>query len=602
VRIIFRLVGFLLLSMGCNEVLGLDPGTPDATAGSAGEATGGALGAGGEVGMGGTNGGTTSGGAGATSGRTGGSSGPEAGRAGDDSGGRDTGGSDTGGSDTGGTVTGGRDVGGMSAGGSGGMPHGSCTTTTDCKDQGFDFPHICRRGTCIDITTDRCNVLVGAGAIQPEPEPYIIGVFMADGLESESIGRLRSYWALRLGVEEFIDQGGIVIGGERRMPLMLICTLVNSPNPVADMHGIMDHLTVTVGLPGVIMVSQPALLGNMVRYVLQDQRRDVLFIHALGANSDLENLADDGLLWHMLGAHRDLAPIYVPLVERIEEHVNPEASRTRSTRLVMIQPSIGGFSGAELAQPLADSLRINKASVADQLDVNYFQVLPYGDRELVAATIAALEPDIVVDLDVAWFYPLIDAKALERGSRLPFYVVPPYNAGNLALLAAMTDSSLRTRVVGVNAAAAEDPTMYNGYLTRARLLAPDVVSVEALENFYDPTYFLLYAAAAAGPAGELSGRMLRDGMLRLLAGEPHEIGPAEIPTILDILTRDSQSSISFHATMGAPDFDLDTGMRVVPGSVWCVTEGPNFHYDALRHNRQSGALYGTFPCFDFRFD
>jgi hypothetical protein len=483
------------------------------------------------------------------------------------------------------------------------MPHGSCTTTIDCKDQGFDWPHICRRGACIDITTDRCNVLVGAGAIQSESEPFIIGVYWS-GIESPSLARSPFYWALRLGVEEFISQGGIPIGGQRRLPLMLICTLKNTPDATADMRGIMDHLTVTAGASGVIMFTSPGQLIPFVRYVLQDQRRDVLFIHTSGPNSDLENLDDDGLVWHMLGRDRDLAPIYVPLVERIEEHVNPVAIRTRPTRLVLINPYLDSFFGAQLAGPLSESLRINGAPVSDQLDINYFQITPFGDPGPVAAAIAALEPDIVVDLDAAWFYPLIEEKVRERGSRLPFYVVPPVRVGNPHFLAAMTDSSLRTRVVGVNVAAAEDPTMYNGYLTRARLLAPDIVNVEALENFYDPVYFLLYAAAAAGTSGDLGGRKLRDGMLRLLDldGEPRMIGPAEIPNILDILTRDSQSKISFQATMGEPLFDLDTGARIVPGSIWCVREDLTFAYDVLRQDRQSGRLQGTFPCFDFPGD
>jgi hypothetical protein len=586
VRIFFRVVAFLLLSTGCNEVLGLDPGTPVATAGSAGEATGGALGAGGEVGTGGT----TNGGSGGSSGSSG-SSGADAGQAGDHSGGTDSGGTDTGGADNGGTST----------GGSGGTPHGSCTTTTDCRDQGFDWPHICRRGTCIDITTEHCEFLVGSGAIQSEPEPFIIGVYWPT-VEPTSLAKSPRYWALRLAVEEFIDQGGIPIGGQRRLPLMLICTLTNTPDPTRDLNAIMDHLTVTVGAPGVIMLSPANQTIYPVRYVLQDQRRDVLFIHTSGPTSELENLADDGRLWHMLGTPRDLASIYVPLVERIEEHVNPAGTRTRPTRLVLIRPYDDTHFGAQIAAPLVDGLRINGASVAGQLDANYFQVIPLGDREFVVATIAALEPDIVVDLDNIWFYPLIDAKARERGSRQPFYVVPPFVATSSEFLAAMTDSSLRTRVVGVNVAAAEDSTMYNGYLTRARLLAPEVVNVEAMENFYDSVYFLLYAAAAAGTTGELTGSKLRDGMLRLLAGESRKIGPAEIPTILDILTRDSQSSISFQATMGDPLFDLDTEARIVPGSIFCVREDLTFAYDVLRHNRESGALYGTFPCFDLRFD
>jgi hypothetical protein len=567
--------------LGCNEVFGLEPGALGETGGVAGAMTAGSNGLGGGAagpsggGTGGTNGGTMVAGTGATPGGLAGASGA-------------------------GAQQGGTDAGGSGAdGGEGGALPGACSTTTDCKEQGFDWPHICRSGKCIDITTDHCNILIGAGAIQPEPEPFIIGVYLNfDVPHPSSVGSSKVYWSVRLAVEEFIDQGGIPIGGEKRLPLMLLCIPPNqtSEDPAALMRGMIDHLVDTVGVPGVLMLTQGAEVDFLARYALHDRSKDVFFVHHGGTIPELENLDDDGRVWHMLGSDLDLAPIYVPLVERVEEHVNP--GRTRATRLLLLQSSFSNFFGGRLPAALSTTLRINGALASAQLDTNYFQVTPAGNLEDVAASIAELEPDIIVDLDRTWFYPLIDAAARSRGPKLPFYVVPPSQAFNSYLLGAMYDDpSLRTRVAGVNLASAEETAMYDGYVTRINQIAP--FNMVGYENLYDSVYFLLYAAAAAGTSRELNGRALRDGMRRLLDGEEHEIGPNQIDTILGILTEDTESSIRFLATMGAPDFNRNTGARIVGGSVFCVRDDLTFAYDVLRRNSLTGTLSGTFPCYDF---
>ena len=583
----------LLCVAGCNELLGLDPGIVRTNGGDAGEATGGALGesgapGNGKAGFGGSRGGSTSGAGGsAADDGTGGSAGEGAG------GSAGEGASGTGGS--------GPDAG--ASAGSGGSSRGVCSTNTECREQDFDWPHICRAGRCIDITNDYCDIVIGHEYLEPEPEPFIIGViWLRQRPQSESIGRERRYWALRLALDEFRDsaasRGGIPINGVTRQPLMLVCSY-----PRDDLfdsydieHQLVDHLVETVGTPGILLLTDE--VHYTASYALDEKNYDVLFLHPGGLTPEVAALDDDGRIWHMLGQDLDLAPIYVPLVERIEEHVNPAATRTRPTRLVMIVPSIGGFYGAQLPAPLSSTLRLNGRPVSEQLDENFFVIRqePFVD---VGARTAERAPDIVVNLVSSSFHPHIEAAVRERNAPLPFYVGPPFETGQRVMIPAMEkDPSLRKRFVGVGPAAAEETGMYRDYLARARSVAPADVDMRELENFYDLPYFLLYAAAAAGRSGEVNGHTLRDGMLRLIGGARHDIGPLEIPTILDILGN-TDEKIGFYATMGAPNFDLDSGARIVPGSVWCVTEKYGLAYHQLRHDPATGELRGTFSCFDF---
>jgi hypothetical protein len=56
---------------------------------------------------------------------------------------------------------------------------------------------------------------------------------------------------------------------------------------------------------------------------LVDKGRRVLFVSPNGSDSLVAGLDDEGLLWHMLPGAVDIARTYVPLVARIEQHLNP---------------------------------------------------------------------------------------------------------------------------------------------------------------------------------------------------------------------------------------------------------------------------------------
>jgi len=49
--------------------------------------------------------------------------------------------------------------------------------------------------------------------------------------------------------------------------------------------------------------------------------------------------------------------------------------------------------------------------------------------------------------------------------------------------------------------------------------------------------------------------------------------------------------------MGPPTFDPDTGLRHMPGSIWCIDENTHYQADVLRLD--GSELVGEFPCFDF---
>ena len=591
----FRIGALLLALSGCNELLGLDAGKLGGNAGEAGEgasAEGGTSGA-----MGGTS--PSSGGTDATSGDGGragdgaGATSGDAGRAGDG----------TGGSAAGRGGNAGRGGSDADNGGTGGFADGACGRNRDCIEQGFDWPGICQSGRCIDITTDDCNIVMGAEHLSTEIEPVIFGVLFT-GLDPVNIGRSAFYWDLQLAMDEFVEEGGIPIGGVVRRPLLIACHGPANTDPEWIARSL-DHLVDNVGVPGIVALTTPNELAFAAQRTLFGAKpHDVFFLHHSGTNANLANLDDGGRVWHMLGSDLDVAPTYVPLVERVEAKVNPlGTANRRPTRLVLLQPGGTFFFGARLWMPLDATLRINGALAHDQDQENYFVVSPEGRTwNDTFDAIAELNPDIVVDLSGNWdisYY--LDQEMRSRSLPPPYYVVTGAVANDLDLIYLMyLDPTLRERVVGVNTAAAEDTTLYDAFMARARLL-PTTVSLMGTENIYDPLYFLFYAAAAAGVDGTLDGTKLASAMKRLTHGERHDIGPAEIPTIFELLTDASEpdASIAFYATMGAPDFDERTGARIVGGSVYCVRDDLSFASDVLRYDRMTQSLYGTFPCFDF---
>jgi hypothetical protein len=185
-------------------------------------------------------------------------------------------------------------------------------------------------------------------------------------------------------------------------------------------------------------------------------------------------------------------------------------------------------------------------------------------------------------------------------------VLSPYNAGDLNRIILLMNDAIefrgevdpQQRFVGVSVAGSRDVTLQNKYALRLRSMFANANLDMA--NYYDATYFLAYAMYAAGTETELSGSTIAVGMHRLLSGTRYDVGPGAIDATFKALSK-AGSTIHLNSTLGPPDFDAETGVRPVDGSVLCF-EKVGFtvqrRNDVLRYDRDAGALTGSFPCFN----
>jgi hypothetical protein len=242
------------------------------------------------------------------------------------------------------------------------------------------------------------------------------------------------------------------------------------------------------------------------------------------------------------------------------------------------------------------ALRINGAPVTQQPN-EYRKIDSFRSPDELAAEMAAFEPDIVVDFgSTSLLESLIDTAARSRGASPPFYVLPPSRARTSDLRErVVADESLRTRVVGLNYAAAEDTTLYDALVERLQTVSPDGFDASGIENTYDAIYFLLYAAIAGGAGGT----KMAAGMQRLLAGPRRDIGPEKIASVVERLTANPDNILSFYGTLGKPDFHRPSGGRFAYANAWCLNEDLSYAMDVLRYDPLTQQLSGTFPCFDF---
>jgi hypothetical protein len=335
----------------------------------------------------------------------------------------------------------------------------------------------------------------------------------------------------------------------------------------------------------------------------------VFFLSPFESGSLLTTIEDDGLLWHMLPSALDLAPTFLPLVRRVEKFVSRALeAEPRPIRLALIETNYP--TDADFGDYLDRNLSFNAISAHDNAPAHYLRLKIDSDRvnQLPTTTtefevLRAFDPDVIVaaagdEFVNSIMWPLEQNRAV--GRRAPFYVFSP-TALNLWWLHRLVTKmpGLERRIVGVHTAAAEDDGLYRAYLSSFAGEFP-LKPGAGTGNFYDAIYFLLYAAAAAGPGPELTGPDLARGMVRLLGGQRVDVGVTQIPGTVGLL-QSADNTLALHGTMGPPSFDVATGARRGRGNVWCmrVVDGvPTAMLDALVYDPSSDSLHGEFVCND----
>ncbi|NLE85690.1 MAG: ABC transporter substrate-binding protein [Myxococcales bacterium] len=495
---------------------------------------------------------------------------------------------------------------GGSSGGSGGSGEAGsrgaeCVEHMDCVNARHGNPHLCREGSCVPLTLAReCPLVLGLGKDNENlkrPDPIVFGAYSyVDPIAPRLSVPTLNY---ELAINEVNERGGLSggTGGTRRPFIAVVCNGRDSPDLDASLGHLVDELQV------------PAILASLhgldllEAFETKGLPNNVFFLSPLEADNKLRNLPDNGLLWHMLTSSTELAPAYLPLLERSERWVRAqlELSEDDPIRVALVDARVPFLT--DIVDYLVKNARFNGKSLTQNGNDGNLRRVTIDSNILVSTPDIAeafgqlqeFKPHVVLAIASGEFAQLRDSyeAGLPPSEFKPVYLVSPYLFGDPAFAGHPSAS----RTLGVNFAGAEDRTLYEAYLLKLQSnYGSSGLLLEGSENFYDAAYYLMYAIAGAGNPPRLTGREVALGMARLVDGPlQFEVGQ-RIADAIDTLESTASAAMTLHGTMGPPTFNTSTGVRRGLPSVYCI-EGGTFVQDAMTYDPVSQELEGE-PCIE----
>ena len=510
-----------------------------------------------------------------------------------------------------------------------------CASSADCIGS-VTHPEVAcdvSSGTCIQLTTDECPLVIGDYSGKTEP-PLFVGSFATlppNALQSHPI-----FLNYTLAINEFTFSGGIPAGPGNglRMPVAVVC------NSGADVHTAAVHLQADLHVPGIVAAFDSVTLRT--EFVNDFFPASTFIINPFGANSTIVSpaLTTNGLLWHMLGQPGDSAPAYAAFFPRVEAYARSlqnlvtvssdggttptpmrvasvTANATDTQDLATAVEAVLQWNGQSLAQNTAAGLykSVTIASVLNGTPVTSI------DTSTAVTTLLNFQPNVIVSFASSEFVTMLEVledqwpSTTDSGAPnpLPFYLVGPYNMVSQELLngfirpgASPSTEARRKRVAGVGVASPTDTHELVAYENRFLGQFPNGQSALGNENYYDAMYLMVYSIVGAGRVPNLAGPDLARGVVRLLSGTSYDEGPGSAMGNIFGALSSPNGTVSLFGADGPPDFNRATGARVGQGSVYCVppaaTSGAHtFAYDVLTVAPSSdggpAGLGGTFPCY-----
>lgn len=465
-----------------------------------------------------------------------------------------------------------------------------CKSNSECNGT-----ELCLDAHCIKVTNADCPLVLGEENLRSE-NPILFSIFAPiDELDPDNTVDIKNY---RMAIDEFAAE--LPGGPAGTHPFAgLVC---NSRRTTTAMPHVVEKVHVPAILAGLATDDLAKSFQNV------GKKGGVFFLSPYDADSTLTAIQDDSLIWNILGSSVHLASVYDPLMQRIASHLNA----AEPLRVALVE-------GAEtfeldLAEAVSASMKID--GVVANANPNFVR---YGvsptDATLAVQAVQQLltvhRPHVILsaagDEFLASVVPSLEQgwKAVNGTLPFPFYVLSMENrlSEKTEELVQASLNDLGGRLLGVNYAAAEDPSVKQAYLQRFAKKYPSDKNFADFENHYDAMYFLLYSFVGAGNVATYSGADVARGMNRLLSGPRIDVGPLGIGSGTAAL-QIPNTKISLYGALGPPDFDAGTGSRISQGSVWCLEwKGaaalPVMHDDVLRLDATKKTLEGDFPCFAF---
>ncbi|HET9957574.1 MAG TPA: hypothetical protein VFQ61_23920 [Polyangiaceae bacterium] len=502
----------------------------------------------------------------------------------------------------------------MNSSGSGGSAStGRCTSHKQCTDDHAGDPYICRAsdGQCVPLVSTACPL---PSNLQYATDPNAIFVGAFTDLNKSELENSSAVYAYRLALDEFNNLGGLEGGpnGARRPLVAVMC--YDDPEYI---ESAMQFLTEELQIRAIVAgFRQPKdLVTSFEKYATGK----VFFLSPYGGSSDLRQLNDNGLVWSLLGSPGDFAEIYAALLERLERFVRKDRSFEASRELKVVTFQTQDSFSSELANAVSPGLRFNQRSLDANLDAGTYLPLSFDaategqpDLDAKVKSILDFRPDVVLSFAGPAFSGgrqrgVVGQLQTQWGSDTPrpFYVLSPLNDGSLESddVAGFIESEALIhpeaqpyrRFLGIGSGLSSDPTLRNEF--NVRLATHYARAPRGTEQFYDAMYLLGYAIYGAGSVSNVQGPDIARGMKRLLNGPSFDIGPKRMGQVISVL-KVPEGELSLKGTLGPPNFDVASGMRIDPGSVFCYDENAVLERYALTYDLDTHQLSGTFPCFD----
>ncbi|RYZ09139.1 MAG: ABC transporter substrate-binding protein [Myxococcales bacterium] len=472
---------------------------------------------------------------------------------------------------------------GAGSGGSGIFPDGTCQTNAQCIAEAADEPARCRPSDhkCVPLRDEACPVVVGEAE---DPNAVYFGAFASlDGVTPEDNSIV---WAHQLALDELSgdSMGGLPDGvkGRRRPLVMIVC------NNLEDLiQPSLKHLIENVQVPAVLATLKP---GDLRRAYEEYAAHDVFYLSPVSVTKSIASVSDEGRIWNLLGQPSDFAPTYAALLARSEAWLRADRELGDAPIRVALVATRDAFD-SELRDAVTTAIHFNgQQTAAENEESDQFRsiTLDPDAPELAtqAAQLAEFAPDIVIStasdlfLQRGGLQDRLETEwgVLAGGKKRPFYILSPYDAGNVNTLRDRISGVIQEdpnggedneRYVGVTIAPPADVTLQRAYEVRLRSLFKDAILDTA--NYYDATYYLAYAMYAADQPAGLTGSGISAGMQRLFAGKQNfDVGPGVIGDVFDAL-RKPGSFVHLNGTLGPPEIDVSRGVRPVDGGVFCFS-------------------------------
>lgn len=475
-------------------------------------------------------------------------------------------------------------TGGMGEAGQSGEPplgDGKCRTNADCTKGSAGAPYRCRPSdhTCQALKTGECPVAEGDAA---NPNAIFYGSFANLNATAPKDNAIVQAQLLALGDFSGDNLGGLKgAPGQPRRPLVLVvCN--NSDSAVEEG---LRHLVEDLEVPAVLATLKP---GDLRRGFETYGAHDVFYLSPITVTKTVVTQNDHGLIWNLLGQPADFGPAYLKLLEHMEGYVRSAQSIATGEPIRVALVTTEDAFDSELEDLVAPQLTFNgKPTSVNGKDGNYFGIeVPSQDADVMdlAYQIVDFRPHIVVSMAggvmtmpqglVQYIEDLWEVPG--DGQPLPYYLLSPYNSGDLGYVYTRIKENWETsleeraqdRFVGIAIASAADSSLQNDYAVRLGNKFGDVYSDTA--NYYDAFYFLAYATYAAGTDEPLSGSGIARGMKRLLSGPSFDPVPTAISDVFAALD-EPEATIRLESTLGPPGFDEVTGSRPIDASLLCFS-------------------------------